>query len=208
MIGEPTTKIKRQMTNNQLIGHFLIGLPGSGKSTFAHRLKEMVADAVVVSTDRVRQRLYGDESIQGNWAEIEQEVVRQIQLAIASRKPVIYDATNVRRDWRIDMLTRIEAGLTIDQPEVYWVAWHLQTPIDLCKQWNQKRDRQVPDEVIDQYAELLNQFPPDKEEGFMQIYQVRETPPCNDGASSDFVIIPQESTINKFYYKIKQKVKN
>lgn len=176
------TKDKRQNTNNKLICHFLIGLPGSGKSTFARKLKEIIIDAVIVSTDTIRQQLYGDESIQGDWAEIEQEVLQQIVKAIAARKSVIYDATNVHRDWRTNILAKTQAKLTTDAPSIYWIAWHLQTPLDLCKQWNQTRareaypkNRQVPEQIIEQYAQILQHFPPVQQEGFMQIYQVIAT---------------------------------
>jgi len=140
-----------------LICQFLIGLPGSGKSTFARKLQEMIPNAVIVSSDTAREKLYGDASIQGDWTnEVEPEVLRQITEAIASNQPVIYDATNVRRDWRMGILMKIEEKLKeINSPPVYWIARHLQTPIDVCKEWNQKRDCQVPDEVIDSMAEYL-----------------------------------------------------
>ncbi|MEL6988353.1 MAG: ATP-binding protein, partial [Bacteroidota bacterium] len=139
-----------------LVCHFLIGLPASGKSTLARKLQQIIPDAAVVSTDTARKELYGKEEIQGDWNEVESKVLEQIKNAIASNKPVIYDATNVRRDWRMGMLMKIEEKLKeIDAPQVYWVAWHLQTPVDVCKEWNQKRDRRVPNKVIEEYAELL-----------------------------------------------------
>lgn len=163
--------------NQPLICHFLIGLPASAKSTFARKLQEMIPNAVIVSTDTVRQKLYGEESNPGNWAnEVEPEVLKQIQNAIASNKPVIYDATNARRDWRMGMLMKIEEKLKeIDAPQVHWIAWHLQTPVDVCKEWNQNRQRRVPDHVIEEYAEYLNQFRPHKGEGFIQIFKVFAT---------------------------------
>ena len=159
-----------------LICHFLIGLPGSGKSTFARKLEEIIPDAAIVSTDTARKELFGAEEIQGDWHKVESEVLEQIKNAIALNKPVIYDATNVRRDWRMGMLMKIEEKLKgIDAPQVYWVAWHLQTPVDVCKEWNQKRDRKVPNEVIEEYAEWLNQFNPHKGEGFIQVAEVSTT---------------------------------
>lgn len=156
------------------ICHFLIGLPASGKSTFARKLQEMIPNSTIVSTDTARKKLFGDESIQGDWAnEVEPEVLEQIKNAIASNKPVIYDATNVRRDWRMGMLMKIEEKVKeINAPQVYWVAWHLQTPVDVCKEWNQQRDRRVPNEVIEEYAKFLQLEPPSLEEGFKDIYRL------------------------------------
>lgn len=160
-----------------LICHFSIGLPGSGKSTFVFKLQEMIPNSEIVSTDIARYKLYGNEATQGDWLnEIEPEILRQIKNAIASNKPVIYDATNVRRDWRMGMLLKIEEKLKeIGSPQVYWVAWHLQTPVDVCKEWNQKRDRQVPDKIIEEYAKFLQLEPPSLEEGFKDIYRLSLT---------------------------------
>ena len=157
-----------------LICHFLIGLPASGKSTLARRLQEITPNATIVSTDTARKKLFRDEKIQGNWAdEVEPEVLEQIKNAIAHNNSVIYDATNVKRDWRIGMLMKIKEKLQqINAPPICWIAWHLQTPVGVCKKWNQKRDRQVPNEVIEEYSELLKQFPPQIEEGFKNIYKL------------------------------------
>ncbi|RMG08866.1 MAG: hypothetical protein D6728_13705 [Cyanobacteria bacterium J055] len=46
--------------------HFLIGLPGSGKSTFAAQLDSLNDESIIISPDRIRAELYGNESIQGN----------------------------------------------------------------------------------------------------------------------------------------------
>ena len=155
------------------ICHFLIGLPASGKSTLARKLQEIIPDATIVSTDTARKKLFGDEKIQGNWTdEVEPEVLKQIKNALACNKPVIYDATNVRRDWRMEMLMKIENKLQPIDVRVSWNAWYLQTPVDVCKEWNQKRDRQVPDRVIEEYSEILKQFPPQIEEGFRNIYKL------------------------------------
>jgi predicted kinase/predicted DNA-binding transcriptional regulator YafY len=182
------------MTKENLICHFLIGLPASGKSTFAGILQEKIPNSVIVSTDNVRKKLYGDGSIQGDWInEVEPEVLRQITEAIAFNQSVIYDATNIRRDWRMGILMKIEEKLEeINSHPVYWVAWHLQTPIDACKEWNQKRDRQVPEVDIEKYSELLAQFCPHKGEIFLEIFKVSAT---------------QESTTNNLVYEVKKEKK-
>lgn len=150
-----------------LICHLLIGLPASGKSTFAQKLAQEINDVVVVSTDTIRANLYGDETTQGNWVEIEREVCRQIREAIDKKQPVIYDATNAARPWRMGFLQK-----QIDLENVEWVGWYLETPVHTCKERNQKRDRQVPDEVIDKMNADLQQSPPDKVEGMLAVYPV------------------------------------
>lgn len=179
-----------------LICHFLIGCPGSGKSTLAALLAKE-GNYRIVSTDQIREALYGNASIQGDWSVIEAQVLSQIQSAIASNQPVIYDATNAKRDWRMELLMQLHS-LTLPTPDqgraletpssyfplnkgdtdgeaVHWMAWHLTTPLETCKAWNQKRDRQVPDGVIESMFKSLQDFPPVLAEGFAAVNMVNYT---------------------------------
>jgi predicted kinase len=144
------------------IGHFLIGVPGSGKSTFARQLGRVTGGAIV-STDRIRAQLFGDEAIQGDWRAIEAEAIAQIRATVRDRRPVIYDATNAKRCWRIEMLHKL-ADL-----DVLWMAWYLTPPLSRCQQFNRQRDRQVPDAVIEAFYRSLRRFPPTDAEGFARV---------------------------------------
>lgn len=151
------------------VNHILIGVPSSGKSTFAQHLAQLDPRYCIVSTDDVRRDLFGDESIQGDWKQIEIEVLNQIKNAVASGKLIIYDATNVKRAWRLNFLQKI--AITLEKHST-WMGWHLTTPIETCKQWNQNRPRQVPDAIIDEFTQFLTIFPPDITEGFIGIQQI------------------------------------
>ncbi len=148
-----------------LICHFLIGIPGCGKSSFAAMLTKLT-EGRIVSTDGIRNSLYGDERIQGNWEAIEQEAIAQIQAAIAAGDSVIYDATNAKREWRMSLLLKLR------QFEVPWMGWHLVTPLATCQRWNQTRSRQVPDGVLESMSRSLHQFPPLLAEGFAALHRV------------------------------------
>ena len=60
----------------------LIGVPASGKSTAAENISRRENNAVILSTDKIRAALYGKESIQGVWAEIEAVLYKDIKNAI------------------------------------------------------------------------------------------------------------------------------
>lgn len=154
--------------SKSLICHFLIGCPGSGKSTFAALLAK-AGGYKIVSTDKIRETLYGDESIQGDWSVIEAQVLAQIREAIALNQSVIYDATNAQRAWRTTLLMQLATE------NIQWVAWHLQTSLETCKAWNQKRKRRVPDSVIEQMFKSLQDFPPVLAEGFIAVNVVKNT---------------------------------
>ncbi|MCW6035364.1 ATP-binding protein [Spirulina subsalsa FACHB-351] len=146
------------------LSHFLIGLPGAGKSTFCQRLNPL-GHYTLVSPDQIRAQFYGDTLIQGDWGEIEQEVLRQVRASWQAGKPVIYDATNAKRVWRMTLLQKLP-------PEMVWVGWHLITPLETCRQWNQQRSRVVPDFVLERMHQSLQQFPPWRAEGFVALYPV------------------------------------
>lgn len=150
-----------------ILCHFLIGLPGSGKSTFARKLNQQIPNSVIISTDEIRARLFGNEAIQGDWNQIERAAIEQVHLAFAHEQSIIYDATNVKVAWRSAFLNRV------NDINAEWIAWWIQTPVEICQQWNLMRSRQVPDNVIEIYAEHLNQTPPTVEEGFVAVREIK-----------------------------------
>lgn len=172
------------------ICHFLIGVPGSGKSTFATALCKL-GNYVIISTDEIRAALYGDATIQGNWSEVENQALESIENALASGKGVIYDATNFKRAFRMDFLMKAEKQVKSKKAKVkrdsfdfpVWIAWYLKTPIETCIEWNKKRvseappkeARQVPLEIIETMSKSLSNFPPLTGEGFAAVEEVDVT---------------------------------
>jgi predicted kinase len=150
------------------ICHFLIGIPGSGKSTFAANLNQL-GNYRIISTDAIREQLYGDATIQGVWTEIETKVIADIVTAITENICVVYDATNAKHIWRKDLLQKLNLAIT---SPVLWIGWYLRTPLEICKAWNQQRIRQVPEQAIDVMYQFLQDFPPVAAEGFVIIKEV------------------------------------
>lgn len=158
--------------------HLLIGPPASGKTTLAAALAELTG-AVVLSTDQLRDQLFGDPNAQGPWPEIEAVLHQRIQASVAEGVPVIVDATHARRPWRL----AITQALPLPAP-VEWIGWWLQTPLATCLNWNQTRQRQVPEPVIREMAAALADpnFGPQRGEGFAAVVPVE--PPSPDGLPS------------------------
>jgi len=155
--------------SSPLLCHFLIGPPGSGKSTLATQLTKLDPTTQIVSTDRIRSELFGDESIQGDWSVIEQKVLARIWEALSAEQPVIYDATNAKREWRVSILRQVA------HEKVQWIAWYLKTPLEICKLWNKQRNRQVPEKVIEELFQALEEKPPLTTEGFVLINSITVT---------------------------------
>jgi predicted kinase len=138
----------------------LIGLPASGKSTLAKQLLAECPQRLLVSTDAIREKIFGNEAVQGSWLFIWQEVQRQFQQAIAAYTTAIYDATNAQRRHRREVISR---GRDLGFTNITGI-W-IDTPVWLCLARNKQRKRQVPEEVIFRMHRQLRDAPPSVIEG-------------------------------------------
>ena len=58
--------------------HLLIGPPASGKTSLSKILAPLL-NAEVLSTDAIREELWGDEMIQGPWEEVENVIHQRLK---------------------------------------------------------------------------------------------------------------------------------
>ena len=142
----------------------LVGIPGSGKTTYAKEYARIHDDTIHISSDSIRAELYGDESIQGDPATVFSLMQKRAVEAIKSGKTVLYDATNMTRKDRSGI---IDACPRYAQVEAH-VVW---APIEICVERDSNRDRTVGRAVIDK---MLKRFQaPYYDEGFDDIKIVR-----------------------------------
>ena len=126
-------------------------------------------NAQIISTDSIRKELYGDESIQGDWENIESIMQDKIIDSINQNKSVILDATVAKRPWRLEITQNLILNKNIE-----WVGWFLKTGLKNCLIWNEKRDRKVPEEIINNFYTALSNsnFGPNLAEGFASIIEI------------------------------------
>lgn len=129
----------------------LIGISGSGKSTFAERNFPLFGkSAFYVSTDAIRRTLLGGEEHQERGAEVFRFAYDSIRRWLKAGSNVIFDATSTTAKSRAKLMHEVS-----DIP-CRKVAVFMNTPIITAKMRNAERKRQVPREVIDrQQAQLL-----------------------------------------------------
>ena len=128
----------------------MIGIPGSGKTTYARNFLK----GEYISPDVIRKELYGDISIQGNASEVFGLVEKRIRTALAEGKNVVYDATNTNAFRKATVAEFREYGAS----EVNGIF--MNTPFKVCMERNLNRnDRSepVPTDVMERMYNALKE---------------------------------------------------
>lgn len=144
--------------------YVMVGVSGSGKSTIAQELVNKSHEEpkpIIVSSDSIREELFGDVNDQEHNSEVFSEVHKRIKANIKTRS-VIVDATNITVKSRRAILNCVPKNC-----DIRVVAMVMTTSIGNCKALNAKRDRVVPDYVIDRQVGKFEI--PFYEEGFNEI---------------------------------------
>jgi predicted kinase len=140
----------------------LIGLPGSGKSTYLERL-----GLTALSSDAVRGLLADDETDQSIHREVFATLRYLLRRRIALARPCTYiDATHLTpRERRPYLKLGQIFGCAVE-------AIFFDVPLDVCRERNRGRARTVPEDALERMAAKL--VPPAEEEGFSAITVVRD----------------------------------
>lgn len=138
----------------------LVGLPASGKSTWAE-----AQGITVLSSDAVRALLSDDETNQQIHDEVFATMRYLLRKRLRLRAPAtVVDATNLlpvhRKPW-----IKLAKSLGAEVEAVYF-----DTPVEECQRRNASRARVVPAEVIAAMAARMQ--PPIKAEGFSRVTTV------------------------------------
>ena len=158
----------------------MVGLSGSGKSYQSSNLAESIrmsrpnydeygrAKVVeIISSDSNREEILGDVNDQTQNDLVFKEVHNRIRKALLNHYHVIVDATNINIKSRKTILECLKC-LPESNRKNYWkVAYVMTTPVSVCKLQNNRRERVVPEYVIDRQ---LGKFEiPFHNEGFNDI---------------------------------------
>jgi predicted kinase len=147
----------------------LIGLPGSGKTTF--RKQRLDATHLVISKDLLRNN--------------RRPARRQAQLidqALAAGQSIVVDNVNATREERAELIRHAKSY------RARVVGFHFESSVQDCLRRNRSRQgkAQVPDVAIFAMAKIFRR--PEQQEGFDELYRVRIVQP------NEFAVEQDEAT--------------
>lgn len=155
----------------------LIGPAGCGKSTLAESFWSP-DKYEIVSSDEIREELYGDAAIQRNPREVFEIMHSRTIKYLKEGTHVIYDATNLTYKNRKSILDKVSSL-------AYCVAMVVATPLDTILEQNRSRERVVPEDVI---MRQLRQFEmPTLSEGFDTIQVIHDPKSGKVSAFKEFL---------------------
>jgi len=138
---------------------FTVGIPGSGKSTL---YKAYFSEAAYVSSDQIRQDVFGDVNDQTHNAEVFNLMLNRTRDLLKANVDVYYDATNINAKRRIGFLKELSKIPDLEKICVLCIP-----PFEVVKERNASRERVVPEFVLDR---MLRSFEiPDYAEGWDKI---------------------------------------
>jgi len=142
--------------NNFLI--ILVGLPASGKSTFALKLKDIIEIKLkpyktkIIDPDMIRNSItyekfdYKKESI------VRKKNLIEVRQSLKEHFIVISDDLNYYSSMRHDLKEIAE------NQELHYFIIHLTTPLHVCLKWNKIRGKPIPNKVIKKIYNKLDSF--------------------------------------------------
>lgn len=165
----------------------LIGIQGSGKSTYAMKRAFVDNKVRVLSSDLIREALLGDRTDQDHNPTIFNIMNRQVLVLLESGYDVIYDATNVSLTRRIGVLKMLPKG-------VFTKAVYFATPLKIAMMRDRDREYEVGEEIIERTYRRLDV--PTVFEGFNEIEYI-------DGSYSHISQLTREESIEKALENVK-----
>jgi predicted kinase len=125
----------------------MVGLPASGKSTYAKKLADK-ENAIILASDELRKELFGDVNDTKHNNELFQELHKRAIQYLKEGKNVIYDATNINSKRRATFLKQLPINVKKE-------CYYMNTSLDVITENNSNRERKVPMDVIKRMRKML-----------------------------------------------------
>lgn len=122
----------------------MCGLPGSGKSFYAEQYVKNHPEFTIVSTDKIRGELFGDESDQRDGWLVFLKAYSDLTAILKSGGNAIFDTTNLKAPDRAKIIKYFRKVC----PDTKLRLVFMTTPVPICVERDRNRKRTVGEEVI------------------------------------------------------------
>lgn len=121
--------------------YMAVGIAGAGKSTV---YREHYSFAEYVSSDAIREEVYGDVNDQSHNEEVFNLMSKRTREFLKNGADVFYDATNISSKRRMGFLRELSKI-----PNVQKICVLVVPPFEVVKEQNANRERKVPEYVLE-----------------------------------------------------------
>lgn len=142
------------LNNNSNFLIILVGLPASGKSTFAFKLKEKLESIFqnkvkIIDPDELRDEDFPNNFDFKNEPQIREKNIDSVRKHLNKGHIVVSDDLNYYSSMRHDLKS------IADSLNLQFYIIHISTPLKLCLKRNEERGKPIPNEVI---SKVYNKF--------------------------------------------------
>ena len=180
----------------------LVGLPASGKTTFAYQLKGTIEKIVenfkviIIDPDKIRVQLSPKKFDHSKEQIVRERNFEAIYTSLKENNIVISDDLNYYSSMRHDLKE------IADKLEIKFFIIHIATPLKTCLSWNKKRGKLIPNRVI---KKVYNKF--DTFGKYSWDYPIIEYDPSRNHSNKGKLEEILNTTIEKLIFELTSKRK-
>jgi predicted kinase len=145
----------------------MVGIPGSGKSTYVQALGQQGYE--IINPDAIRVELTGDMADQSQNAKVWGFAHRRLIEGLKQGKNMVLDATNVARKGRRELINLVRTEVPGTHIKALVKDISKETAIERVKKRVGEGGLDIPPDVMDRMYEKYRLNPPTAEEGFDEV---------------------------------------
>lgn len=145
-----------------------IGLPGTGKTDVLRKRSQKLGEAFICIQDIRRRPQFESCPPEQRNSAVWKAAYEEIEAALRQGRDVVIDAANSDRHFRKELVEHCrQAGATCV------IGLRFSVPLQLVQKSNAESADPMPDEALASMNRQLDQWPPQKSEGFNEIRFIR-----------------------------------
>lgn len=159
----------------------LIGMPGTGKSTWLSNLEYPYDDKYIVSTDNLVQKIAKENNDEGTYDEIWPKYIKEAEkrfwedmlYTIQRRRAIVVDRTNLTQKGRARIIEMFKKARMFDEYDITAYVFGMELPIhEWLNRLAGRSGKTIPQHVLMSMAKSF--VYPTLEEGFSSVCHINQ----------------------------------